>query len=77
MAFSNDEFKTRSKLYPYVFFILGNEILIEEYTEVKTLFEFNILSSLEHYLSEGRFYVNVIDLFILIKYCDTKNSNNC
>lgn len=72
MAFSNDEFKTRSKLYPYVYFILGNEILIEEYTEVKTLFEFNILSSLEHYLSEGRFYVNVIDLFILIKYCDTK-----
>lgn len=72
MAFSYDEFKTRSKLYPYVYFILGNEILIEEYTEVKSLFEFNILASLEHYLSEGRFYVNVIDLFILIKYCDTK-----
>ncbi|HGE8300781.1 TPA: SIR2 family protein [Serratia marcescens] len=72
MAFSDDEFKTRAKLYPYVYFILGNEILIEEYTEIKRLFEFNILSSLEHYLSEGRFYVNIIDLFILIKYCDTK-----
>ncbi|HBR1094854.1 TPA: SIR2 family protein [Klebsiella variicola] len=72
MAFSCEEFKTRAKLYPYVYFILGNEILIEEYTEVKTLFEFNILSSLEHYLSEGVFYVNITDLFILIKYCDTK-----
>lgn len=72
MVFSDDEFKTRAKLYPYVYFILGNEILIEEYTEIKRLFEFNILSSLEYYLSEGRFYVNIIDLFILIKYCDTK-----
>ncbi|MGS4529494.1 SIR2 family protein [Enterobacter roggenkampii] len=72
VAFSNDEFNTRAKLYPYVYFILGNEILIEEYKEVKTFFEFNILASLEHYLSEGRFYVNIIDLFILIKYCDTK-----
>lgn len=72
MVFSDGEFKTRAKLYPYVYFILGNEILIEQYTETKTLFEFNILSSLEHYLSEGRFHVNILDLFILIKYCDTK-----
>ncbi|HDY8786692.1 TPA: SIR2 family protein [Klebsiella pneumoniae] len=72
IAFYRDEFKTRAKLYPYVYFILGNEILIEEYTEVKTLFEFNMLASLEHYLSEGVFYVNIIDLFILIKYCDTR-----
>ncbi|MER1938638.1 hypothetical protein KC826_15585, partial [Proteus terrae] len=76
IAFSYDEFKTRDKLYPYVYFILGNVILIEEYTEVKTLFEFNILASLEHYLSEGRFYVNKIDLFILIKYCNTKKIKN-
>lgn len=72
MVFSDDEFKIRAKLYHYVYFILGNEILIEEYIEIKRLFEFTILSSLEHYLSEGRFYVNRIDLFILIKYCDTK-----
>ncbi|EPQ4558727.1 SIR2 family protein, partial [Escherichia coli] len=72
IAFSNDEFKTRAKLYPYVYFILGNEILIEEYKEVKQFFEFNILSSLEHYLCEEIFYVNRIDLFMLIKYCETE-----
>ncbi|WP_324057287.1 SIR2 family protein [Aeromonas caviae] len=71
-AFSHDEFILRSKLYPYVYFILGNEILIEEYTEVKKLFEVNILGSMEHYLAENRLYVNITDIFILIKHCDTK-----
>lgn len=72
-AFSQDEFTLRQKLYPYVYFILGNEILIEEYVELKKLFEFNILGSMEHYLSQEAFSVNIIDLFILIKYCDTNN----
>lgn len=72
IAFSHDEFKLRAKLYPYVYFILGNDILIEEFAEVKNLFGVNILGSMEHYLAENRFYVNVIDIFILIKYCETK-----
>lgn len=72
IAFSHDEFKLRAKLYPYVYFILGNDILIEEFAEVKKLFGVNILGSMEHYLAENRFYVNVIDIFILIKYCETK-----
>lgn len=72
IAFSHDEFKLRAKLYPYVYFILGNDILIEEFAEVKNLFGVNILGSMEHYLAENRFHVNVIDIFILIKYCETK-----
>ncbi|MBN3098828.1 SIR2 family protein [Pectobacterium brasiliense] len=71
IVFSSDEFKMRARLYPYVYFILGNEILIEEYAEIRQLFEFNMLGSFEHYLLEDRFYVNVIDLFILMKYCET------
>ncbi|MBL0597995.1 SIR2 family protein [Aeromonas jandaei] len=72
IASSHDEFKLRYKLYPYVYFILGNDILIEEFTEVKTLFWINIIGSMEHSLAENTLYVNVMDLFILIKYCDTK-----
>lgn len=73
MAFSSDEYKLRNKLYSYLYFIIGNDILIEQYTEVKNLFEFNIISSIKHYLDEGAFYVEIIDLFILIKFCQTKS----
>ncbi|WP_455851710.1 SIR2 family protein [Pantoea endophytica] len=72
MAYSQDEFKLRAKLYPYIYFIMGNEILIEEYVEIKNLFGSNILGSMEHYLAENQFYVNVMDIFSLIKYCETK-----
>lgn len=70
IALSQDEYKLRYKLYPYIYFILGNEVLIEQYTEVQSLFGTNIINSIEHYLSQNFFYVNKIDLFILIKYCD-------
>ncbi|HHY3052849.1 TPA: SIR2 family protein [Klebsiella michiganensis] len=73
IAFSNDEFSIRSKLYSYVYFILGNDIFIEEFSEIKKLFESNILGSLEHYLIDDKFHVNIMDLFMLIKYCATDN----
>ncbi|OUE53926.1 hypothetical protein AZ003_002833 [Citrobacter freundii] len=72
IAFSGDEFSIRAKLYPYVYFILGNDIFIEEFVEVKQFFESNIFGSLEHYLIEGKFHVNIMDLFILVKYCEMK-----
>jgi len=71
LAFSSDEFTLRSKLYPYVYFILGNEILFEEYSEIKKLFESNILSSIIHYITDSKFYLCSLDVFILIKYCDS------
>lgn len=76
MAYSQDEFKLRAKLYPYIYFIIGNEILIEEYVEIKNLFGSNLLLSMEHYLSEDHFFVNVMDVFVLIKYCETKKLYN-
>lgn len=71
IALSRDEFSTRAKLYPYIYFILGNDIFIEEFSEIKKLFEFNIISSMEHYFVDNKFYVNIMDLFMLIKYCST------
>lgn len=73
MVYSVDEYKLRSKLYSYLKFILGNGILIDEYIEFERLFEFNMIGSIEHYLHGGHFHVNIIDLFILIKYTKTKS----
>lgn len=72
IAYSNDEYKLRSKLYPYIYFVLGNDVLIEHYVEFQRLFEFNIIDSIKHYSVEGFFHVNMMDLFILIKYCENK-----
>lgn len=72
VAFSDGEFSIRSKLYPYVCFISGNDIFIEDFREVKQFFESIMLGSLEHYFIEEKFHVNIMDLFILIKYCDEK-----
>lgn len=69
MAFSDNEFSIRSKLYSYVYFILGNDIFIEEFSEIKKLFESNIIASFEHYLIDDKFHIKIMDLFMLIKYC--------
>lgn len=69
-AASVDENKTRSKLYPYIYFIIGNDIFIDVFVETKALFESTILGSLENYLIEDNFHINSMDLFILIKYCN-------
>ncbi|MFP2264414.1 SIR2 family protein [Citrobacter braakii] len=69
IAFSDNEFSIRSKLYSYVYFILGNDLFIEEFSEIKKLFESNIIASLEHYLIDDKFHINIMDLFMLIKYC--------
>ncbi|MGM3226091.1 SIR2 family protein [Dickeya zeae] len=68
-ASSIDELKLRNKLYPYIFFIIGNDIFIDVFVETKNFFESTILGSLEHNLMEDDFHINVLDLFILIKYC--------
>ncbi|EFO1001040.1 hypothetical protein DX038_25735, partial [Escherichia albertii] len=44
IAFSDNEFSIRSKLYSYVYFILGNDLFIEEFSEIKKLFESNIIA---------------------------------
>lgn len=72
MSWSNDEYTLRAKLYPYVYFILGNDMLIEQYRETRQLFESTILESFEHYLINDKFFINITDLFIIIKYCDEK-----
>ena len=69
---SNDEYTLRYKLYSYVYFILGNDLLIENATATKQFFESIILESFEHYLIEDKFFINQTDLFIIIKYCQTK-----
>ncbi|MEQ9937176.1 SIR2 family protein [Pectobacterium polonicum] len=74
-ASSIDEYKIRKKLYPYIDFIIGNEIFIDFSNQTKQFFESTILESLDHYLIEDKFDVNIMDLFILIKYCDKRNLN--
>ena len=69
---SSDEYTLRYKLYSYVYFILGNDLLIENGTATKQFFESIILESFEHYLIEDKFSINQTDLFIIIKYCQTK-----
>ncbi|UWS33053.1 SIR2 family protein [Erwinia pyrifoliae] len=71
-AFSDDEYSIRLKLYPYLYFIIGNNLIIDNFREIKDFFEKNIVSSLEHYLIENTFNVNTLDIFIIIKYCGTK-----
>ena len=66
------EYSLRYDLYPYVYFILGNDLLIENYSETQQFFESIILESFEHYLIEDKFSINQKDLFIIIKYCDEK-----
>lgn len=72
ISWSNDEYTLRDKLYSYVYFILGNDLLIENGTATKQFFESIILESFEHYLIEDKFFINQTDLFIIIKYCQTK-----
>ena len=72
ISWSNDEYTLRDKLYSYVHFILGNDLLIENGTATKQFFESIILESFEHYLIEDKFSINQTDLFIIIKYCQTK-----
>ncbi|MBN3055170.1 SIR2 family protein [Pectobacterium brasiliense] len=72
IASSIDEYKIRRKIYPYIYFIIGNDIIIDVFIETKQFFESTILGSLEHYLIEDKFHVNAMDLFILIKYCDKR-----
>ncbi|EKN5071997.1 SIR2 family protein [Yersinia enterocolitica] len=72
LSFSTDEFSLRPKLYTYIYFILGNEVFIEEFREIRNLFESSIINSLEHYFIDDKFHINIMDSFILIKYCDTK-----
>lgn len=72
ISWSNDEYTLRDKLYSYVHFILGNDLLIENGTATKQFFESIILESFEHYLIEDKFSINQKDLFIIIKYCDEK-----
>ncbi|WP_334324989.1 SIR2 family protein [Gilliamella apicola] len=72
ISWSNDEYTLRDKLYSYVYFILGNDLLIENYSETQQFFESIILESFEHYLIEDKFSINQKDLFIIIKYCDEK-----
>ena len=72
ISWSNDEYTLRYKLYSYVHFILGNDLLIENGTATKQFFESIILESFEHYLIEDKFSINQKDLFIIIKYCDEK-----
>lgn len=70
IAFSNEEYTLRRKLYPYLYFILGNDILIDEYIEIKNLFSSIIIQSMNHYLIDEKFHINIKDLYIIIKYCD-------
>ena len=70
ISWSRDEYTLRDKLYSYVYFILGNDLLIENYSETQQFFESIILESFEHYLIEDKFFINQTDLFIIIKYCD-------
>lgn len=72
IASSIDEYKIRRRIYPYIYFLIGNDIFIDFFDEVNQFFESIILGSLEHYLIEDKFHVNAMDLFILIKYCDNK-----
>lgn len=72
ISWSNDEYTLRYKLYSYVHFILGNDLLIENGTATKQFFESIILESFEHYLIEDKFFINKTDLFIIIKYCQAK-----
>ena len=72
ISISVDEYTLRDKLYSYVYFILGNDLLIENATATKQFFESIILESFEHYLIEDKFFINQTDLFIIIKYCQTK-----
>ncbi|WP_234405983.1 SIR2 family protein [Pectobacterium brasiliense] len=72
LAYSVDEYNIRNKLYSHIYFILGNDIFIDEFIEVKNFFESTILGSLEHYLTDNKFHVNSLDIFIIIKYSDTK-----
>ena len=69
---SVDEYTLREKLYSYVYFILGNDLLIENDSDTKQFFESIILESFEHYLIDDKFFINQTDLFIIIKYCQTK-----
>ena len=72
ISWPSDEYTLRDKLYSYVYFILGNDLLIENATATKQFFESIILESFEHYLIEDKFSINQTDLFIIIKYCQTK-----
>ena len=72
ISWSNDECTLRDKLYSYVYFILGNDLLIENGTATKQFFESIILESFEHYLIDDKFFINQTDLFIIIKYCQEK-----
>lgn len=69
ISVSNDEYTLRNKLYPYVYFILGNDLLIENDSDTKQFFESIILESFEHYFIDDKFSINQTDLFIIIKYC--------
>lgn len=70
ISYSNDEFTIRAKLYSYIYFILGNDIYIENLTQTKQLFQSTLFDSFEHYLIEDHFIINITDLFIIIKYCN-------
>ncbi|MVT80562.1 SIR2 family protein [Pantoea agglomerans] len=69
IAYSADEANIRAKLYPYIKFILGNDLFIENYIETKSLFEDTVMDSLNYNFSENYFKIQLVDVFILIKYC--------
>lgn len=69
-SFSDEEYTARNKLYPSVRFMLGNDLIIDNYTEAKKFFEEMLTESYEHYLIENKFNVSIMDLFIFIKYFD-------
>ncbi|MBI0031652.1 SIR2 family protein [Gilliamella sp. B14384G15] len=72
ISWSSDEYTLRDKLYSYVYFISGNDLLIENDSETQQFFGSIILESFEHYLIDDKFFINKTDLFIIIKYCDEK-----
>ncbi|HHR6140654.1 TPA: SIR2 family protein [Providencia alcalifaciens] len=72
-SFSDEEYTARNKLYPRVRFMIGNDLIIDNYTEAKRFFEETLTESYEHYLIENKFNVSIMDLFIFIKYFDNNN----
>lgn len=73
IAFSDEEYTTRDKLYTSVGFMIGNDLIIDNDISTKKLFEETLKESYEHYLIENKFNVSVMDLFIFIKYFDNNN----
>lgn len=73
IVFSNNSFESELKLKNLLYYILGNGLSIDRYTEFKTIIEYFISIAIVRQVQSDNITLNKLELFSCIKYIKESN----